>query len=125
MTGSGDDIFDLENLRMVKRKRSRKELSALLDGDSGAQVVSSKPQASKAKPVKSNENKKPAAEPKKEAKVQAESTKDFMAFLKAEGVDQDFLEFADGEHELSGSDSEQEDEIEKASEEDDQPVVVA
>ena len=118
MTGSGADIFELEILRMVKRKRSRKELSALLDGDSGAPLVSSKPQASKAKPVKSNENKKPAAKPKKEEKVQAESTEDFMAFLKAEGVDEDFLEFADGEHELSGSDSEQEDETEKASDED-------
>lgn len=124
MTGSKEDDFDLEIYRMVKRKRSRKELSALLDGDSGAPVTlaSSKAPASKAKPakdaVKSSGSKKPAAKPKKEENVQAESTEDFMAFLKAEGVDQDFLEFADGEHELSGSDSEQEEVAEKADEDD-------
>ncbi|CBY12729.1 unnamed protein product [Oikopleura dioica] len=104
---------------MVKRKRNRKELSALLDGDSGAPVVNAKSQVSKAKPaVKSNESKKPPSKSIVKESVQAESTDDFMAFLKAEGVDKDFLEFAVGEHELSGSDSEQEEEAEKADEND-------
>lgn len=124
ITGSSEDVFDFDYYRMVKRKRNRKELSALLDGDSGAPVVNAKSQVSKAKPavkanaVKSNESKKPPSKSIVKESVQAESTDDFMAFLKAEGVDKDFLEFADGEHELSGSDSEQEEEAEKADEND-------
>ena len=115
----------LKSYRMVKRKRSRKELSALLDGDSGVSVTASKPQVTKTKPAKvatakpnSGSKKTAPKAPAIKEKVEAESTEDFMEFLKGEGVDQEFLDFADGDHELSGSDSEEEKEDKNSVEDD-------